>query len=231
MKQTAQSDRPHGARQHGGVGDQRRCGGPSSSITTDSAGEGLQRPRRRFVPVGGNPATTLGAGPRLNAFQYAAESGRRVSREQCGHHRECVDGSAGVAMRTSPRCWGSAGCGVRAARFSGGPARGKPGTVWALRQRAHRRRQRSGFPGQSRPSSTAASNGSAGCLFRLQAGITASTVFLPVGNWIDFVQPFVEHEVLPRPRLPVVHQRVDGAPSSNFFDDVYEANTERATAR
>src|SRR5258705_13093332 len=38
---------------------------------TDSAGEGFND-GTPFAPVGGNPATTLGAA-RLNAFQYAAD--------------------------------------------------------------------------------------------------------------------------------------------------------------
>src|SRR5215813_5463078 len=38
---------------------------------TDGVGEGFNDPTP-FVPVGGNPATTLGAA-RLNAFQYAAD--------------------------------------------------------------------------------------------------------------------------------------------------------------
>src|SRR5258705_2778349 len=183
---------------------------------TDSAGEGFND-ATPFVPVGGNPATTLGQA-RLNAFQYAADlAGACLVSNVVIIVNASMDP---LACNATSAVLGSAGA-VSVLRDFGGPLAG----TWygmALANALTGVDNDPGFP-DIQAQFNSSINGSAGCLsgYSWYYGFDG---ILPVGNWIDFVS-VVEHEVCHGLGFQSFINVSTGA-EFNFFDDVYEANTE-----
>jgi FlgD Ig-like domain len=182
----------------------------------DGAGEGFNDPTP-FVPVGGNPATTLGQA-RLNAFQYAADlAGACLVSNVTIVVNASMDP---LACNATSAVLGSAGA-VSVLRDFGGPLAG----TWygmALANALTGVDNDPGFP-DIQAQFNSSINGSAGCLsgYNWYYGFDG---ILPAANWIDFVS-VVEHEICHGLGFQSFINVSTGA-EFLAFDDVYEANTE-----
>ena len=183
----------------------------------DGAGEGFND-ATPFVPVGGNPATTLKAA-RLNAFQYAADLA-----SACLASNVVVVVNAAMNPLTctaTSAVLGSAGAVSVLRDFAGAPLAG----TWYPMALAN---ALTGVDNDvANPDISAqfnsSINGSAGCLsgYNWYYGYDATP---PAGNWIDFVT-VVEHEICHGLGFASFINVSTGAEFMGFDDD-YEAVSE-----
>jgi flagellar hook capping protein FlgD len=183
---------------------------------TDSAGEGFNDPTP-FVPVGGNPATTLGAA-RLNAFQYAAElAGACLVSNVTIVVNASMDP---LTCTSSSAVLGSAGTVSVLRDYTGAPL---PAT-WYGMALANAITGVDNDPGNPdiQAQFNSSINGSAGCLsgYNWYYGFDSANPALT----IDFVS-VVEHEIIHGLGFQSFINVSTGAEFLTF-DDVYEANTE-----
>jgi hypothetical protein len=182
----------------------------------DGAGEGFNDPTP-FVPVGGNPAITLGQA-RLNAFQYAADlAGACLVSNVTILVNASMDP---LACNATSAVLGSAGA-VSVLRDFGGPLAG----TWYGMALANALTGVDNDPVNPdiQAQFNSSINGSAGCLsgYNWYYGFDG---ILPAVNWIDFVT-VVEHEVCHGLGFQSFINVSTGA-EFLAFDDVYEANSE-----
>jgi hypothetical protein len=182
----------------------------------DGAGEGFND-LTPFVPVGGNPAITLGQA-RLNAFQYAADlAGACLVSNVTILVNASMDP---LTCNATSAVLGSAGA-VSVLRDFGGPLAG----TWYGMALANALTGVDNDPVNPdiQAQFNSSINGSAGCLsgYNWYYGFDG---ILPGVPWIDFVT-VVEHEVCHGLGFQSFINVSTGA-EFLAFDDVYEANTE-----